>query len=165
MERSLKKRPPTRSSHLRLFIVLLYGHYSWLARGLISLEDGSKAPRIAANKTRLMDQLRQTRAQLRANLRFLERIGYIHSLNETRYHVHATLRLPTWICTMDTNVLSVVKLDLIHADASLLKLLPPVRKSRKSSTKPTSTTFTGKNCGKRRREHYGSLPTFNENKE
>jgi hypothetical protein len=121
-------------------------------------EDGKKAPRIAANKTRLMEQLRQSRTQLRANLAFLERIGYIYAVKESLYNIHATLRLPSWICTMDTNVLSVLKLDLIHADASLLQLLPKTTKSANYSTKRTSTTSAGKKLSKHKREHPGSLP-------
>lgn len=148
----------TRTGHLRLFLILLYGHYSWLARGLVASEDGGKAPRIVANRARLLEQTRQRKAELMANLRFLERIGYIYAVKESLYNIHATLRLPSWICTMDSNVLSVLKLDLIHADASLLQRLPKTTKSPNCSTRRTNTTSTEKKSSKHKREHPGSLP-------
>jgi hypothetical protein len=123
-------------------------------------EDGKKAPRIAANKTRLMEQLRQSRTQLRANLAFLERIGYCYAVKETPYQIFATLRLPPWICTMDSNVLSVIKLDLIHADASLSKRLPKIGRSANCSTKPINTISSDKQSKKHKREHAGSLPSL-----
>ncbi len=153
----------TRSSHLRLFIMLLYGYYSWLSRGLVTLDDGSKAPRIAFLKSGLLDQARMSHAQLRANLRFLERIGYIHSVKDTPGKIVLTMRLPLWICTMDTSVTTVLRLDLIHADASLLQQLPKTTRSHSSSMRPTSGSSTAPASKKRKREHPGSLPSLKGN--
>ena len=144
-----------------------------MTRGMIKSEDcagnPTLAPRIVANRTRLIEQLHLTNAHLRANLRFLERISYLKDVKETLYHVHATLRLPPWLTTSlsttDGNVIAVLKLDIIHADASLLKQLTATKKLKTSSIRYGASTTTGKIQSRKksvthRREHPGSLPTF-----